>query len=302
MNAQIANAVSAIHVPAIQDSFVICTLKGRFPKTTTNSPKAKAAAVEAMLKEAQANGRDLTRADAEKKVSARVQLFPDGEIKAIKTPYYAFDTKMRRICGKWMGTNQHLLSVHKIDYLEQAYQDAQLAMYPLIEAFKRDYPKTLARLEQQGGFFDRADYPAPEIIGEYFRFDFTMFPIQDPSQFQVGGLTQDQVETLQKRLADSLQEQAAETTRQFARDLLKELNQLQSAERFHSSSLVTRLTDYVESNLNVIGDPDVTEALQHVRDTAAVVKGIADSGGSDDLKEEAKAKAKQAADKLAMFL
>ena len=302
MNAHIAKAIKAIHVPAIQDSFVIVTLKSRFPKATTSSPAAKAAAVEAMLREARANGRDLTRDQAEKQVSARIELFPDGELKAIKTPFYAFDTKMRRISGKWIGTNQHLLSVHKIDYLERQYQDAQLAMYPLIENFKATYSATLNRLENRGGFFDRHDYPAPERIGEYFRFEFTMYPIQDPSQFQVGGLSSEQVETLQKRLADSLQEQAAETTRGFARDLLKQLNQLQSAERLHASSLVARLTDYVESNLNVIGDPQVTEALAHVRDTVAVVKGIADSGGSDDLRDQAKAEAKKAADKLACFL
>jgi hypothetical protein len=269
---------------------------------TKKSPAAKEAAV----KEAMQRG--LTRQQAEEQISSNIKLFPDGELADIKKPYHKFDTLMRNNTIGWMGTGQQLCSIHNVDKLETAFADAQLAMLPLIDKFVENYAATLDRLERQGGFFNRADYPSVETIRERFRFELTFYPIQNPSDFNIGGLSSEQAERLKQRLAESIEQATVEATEAYARKMLAEMRNLrdrtagEKGTRFSADSWANKLEAFCNSQLNATGSPELAEAIDTMKAAATSVKNYQDAGGLEHAKESAKAETHRLADRAARKL
>jgi hypothetical protein len=273
---------------------------------TKKSPAAKEAAV----KEAMQRG--LSRQQAEEQISSNIKLFPDGELAEIKKPYHKFDTFMRQRTIGWMATGQQLASIKQVDAIETAFADAQLAMLPLIDKFVSDYAATLNRLERQGGFFNRADYPSVETIRERFRFELTFYPIQDPEAFNIGGLSEEQANRLKQRLADSIEKATQDATENYARKMLAEMRSLrdrtsgEKGKRFSADSWAAKLEAFVSSQLNATNSPELAEAIDTMKAAATEVKNYQDAGGLEHAKEMHKAEthrlADRAARKLAAFL
>jgi len=296
------NAFINYDAPSVAETHVLVKLEASFPPASKQSEKAKAAIVADMV----AQGADRETAEAMAKGSG--DLFPDGELKDIKSPYYSFNTFLERVSIRWLGGKgaPRLVSVHMLDKIEQRFTEAQLVMLPLIEAFKRDYVKTLDALENRTGhYFARSDYPTAEEIDRKFRFDLTFTPIGDPRQFDMGAVS----ETHKRRMVEALNEQAQAVTKEYAESIRSALQQL-SAQliggkgadgkyiRF-SESNVSNLLELVEANLNASGDQQLAEALTDVKRAAELAANAARYKDDKAVRTSAANAASSAANKLA---
>jgi len=293
-----------MHIPTVGDKYVLISLESKFPPATKQSAKAKQAMVDDMV------SKGATREMAESQAHGYLGLFPDGELKAIKTPYYAFDTYLRRVTIKWVGGKgaARLLSITQLDTLERKFNAASLKILPLWQEFKSTYVAKLKRLEQNGGqYFDLSAYPDINSLDNYFRFDLTVQPIADPSSFDMGGLSQEQADTLKQRLSDAMAVAGKEATEDYARKLIEQLNTISKGmatgkvdgkhTRFSSSNL-DKLKELIAADLNVTDDHNLNMAIfdvkDAIRDTERAIKGQRESD-----KNSAASTAAQAASKLA---
>ena len=128
---------------SVGDKYVLVNLESAFPPAVKKSEKARDAIIADMI----ANGCDPETAD--KQAKASVELYPDGELKAIKTPFYSFSTWLDRVTIRWLGGRGagKLLSVHMLDKAEQKFAETQLKIIPLWQHFATNFPHLLTRLE-----------------------------------------------------------------------------------------------------------------------------------------------------------
>jgi len=293
-----------MHIPTVADKYVLISLESKFPPATKQSAKAKQAMVDDMV------SKGATREMAESQAHGYLGLFPDGELKAIKTPYYAFDTYLRRVTIKWIGGkgSARLLSITQLDKLERSFNAAQLKVLPLWQEFKNDYAAKLQKLERNGGdYFDISAYPDINSLDNYFKFDLTVQPIADPTAFDMGGLSGDQAETLKKRLSDAIAVAAKDATEDYARKLIVELNAVTKGfalgkvdgkhTRFSASTL-DKLKELVAADLNVADSHELNMALLDVKDTIREAEKAV-KGQRESDKYAAASTAQQAASKLA---
>ena len=308
----VQNAIGTTHVHTIADNFVVARLQTSWPKASKNSPAAKRAAVDDMLAKARAEGRELTREQAEDQVSANIKLFPDGELAAIKTPFYAFDTWLRKRTIGFMGQGQLLLNIDLIDEAERRFADMQLQVLPMIETFKAEYSRMLDRLENRGGYFNRADYPTQTELDAKFNIQLTFYPVQNPDDFAISGLSPQQVESLRQRLSDNIAEAAEVATKDWAHKLMANMRQLADktsgadGKRFKADSWLDTLQAAIDSQLNVSGAPEVDSALTDISLAASAVTDYIKAEGLEGQREQLKQTTHQAANdaakKLAAFL
>lgn len=289
------------NAPGVAEKFLLVKLEAAFPPATRKSEKAREAIIADMI----AKGVDSDT--AEKMAHSYVDLFPDGELKAIKTPFYSFNTYLDRVSIRWLGGKgaPRLVSVHMLDKIEQRFAKAQLAMLPLIEKFKADYSRTLDNLETRtSGYFSRSDYPTIEELDKRFRFDVNFTPIGDPAQFDMGVISEAQRDQMTQALNDT----ADEVTREYAESLRSALQQL-SAQllggkiegkfvRF-SENNVSNLLDLVEADLNASGNNELAAALTDVKRAAKLAEDASIHKQDKAIRTNAANAASQAANKLA---
>ena len=290
------------HIKTTLDKYVIVSLSSKFPPATKQSEKAKRAMVADMV------SKGALPELAEQQAHGYMTLFPDGTLKAIKTPFYAFDTLMRRMTIAWLGSGTRLLAIGQLDTLEQRFAAAQLKILPLWADFKASYSAKIAELERDGGqYFDRSAYPDPESLDHYFKFELTITPIADPNAFDMGCLSQNQADALKDRLQEAMRQAAADATREYAKKLADQLAKITKGmaiekvdgkhTRFAASTL-DNLKDLLAADLNIADDPALEAALsgchRAVRETENAVKSQRESD-----KQFAAATAAQAASKLA---
>lgn len=293
-----------LQLPTVADRFVLINSESKFPAATKQSAKAKQAMVDDMV------AKGAIRAVAEKQAHGYLTLFPDGELKALKTPYYAFDTYLRRVTIKWLGGKgaARLLSIKQLDKMERAFNEAQLKIIPLWHDFKANYASKLERLERDGGdYFDISAYPDVNSLDYYFRFELTVQPIANPDAFDMGALSTEQAATLKQRLSDAMSQAADDATKDYAKKLVDQLQaiskgmQLEKVDgkytRFSAGSL-SKLEELIEADLNVSGDSKLTSALCDVKNVVHATKQAIRSNRDSD-KTSAASTAAQAASKLA---
>jgi hypothetical protein len=287
--------------PTVGDRFVLVKLEASFPAATRKSEKARDAIIADMV----AAGVD--RETANKMAHSYVDMFPDGELKAIKTPFYSFNTYLDRISIRWLGGKgaPKLVSVHMIDKIEARFAEAQLVMLPLIDAFKANYSKLLDSLEARtSGYFDRSEYPTVEELNRKFRFEVNFSPIGDPRQFDMGVVS----EQHRERMAKAMQETAKAVTREYADSVRSALQQLSTQllggkvdgkfVRF-SENNVSNLLDLIEADLNAAGNPELAEALADAKRAAALAETAAIHKNDKAIRTSAADAASKAANKLA---
>jgi hypothetical protein len=292
------------NIPTVADKYVLVSLESKFPPATKQSAKAKAAMVADMV------AKGATPEQAEKQAHGHLGLFPDGELKDIKTPFYAFDTYLRRVTIRWLGGNgaARLLSIKKLDALESKFNESQLKVLPLWEAFKASYPAKLAQLEAGGGdYFDITAYPSVDMLDRYFKFELTVQPIADPDAFTMGGLTEKQAADMKQRLADAMTQAAADASREYAKKLVEQLDKIsrgmvaQKVDGKHtrySPASLRNLQDLIEADLNISQDQNMAAALTDVKRAATDAENAIKSKRESD-KYAAASSASQAAKKLA---
>lgn len=287
--------------PTVGDRFVLVKLEAAFPAATRRDQQATDAIVADMI----AKGVD--RETAGKMAHSYIDLFPDGELKAIKTPFYSFNTYLDRISIRWLGGKgaPKLVSVHMIDKIEAKFAEAQLTMLPLIESFKANYGRMLDDLEARtSGYFDRSEYPTVDELDRKFKFEVNFSAIGDPSQFDMGVVS----ERHREQMAKAMQETAKAVTKEYAdsvREALKQLStQLLGGKvdgkfvRF-SESNVSNLMDLIEADLNASGNPELAEALADAKRAAVLAENAAVHKNDKAIRNSAANAASKAANKLA---
>ena len=292
------------HIPTIVDKFISVKLSAQFPPATKQSEKARQAMVADMV----SNG--ATPEQAEKQAHGYLDLFPDGELKAIKSPYYAFDTWLRKVTVTWLGGKgaPKLLSIKQLDKAEQLFAAAQLKVLPLWQEFKTSYANKLATLQQNGGgYFELSDYPPIESLDSYFRMDFIVQPIANPDTFDLGGLTGKQADDLKQKLHVAMKQAAADATKDYALKLTEQLRKITKGmiagkvdgkhTRF-SSSTISNLQDMLAADLNIADQHEMTMALIDVKSAVRKTELAVKTGRESD-KFKAASSAQQAVDKLA---
>jgi hypothetical protein len=287
--------------PGVAEKFLLVKLEAAFPPASKKSAAAKQAIVDDMI----AKGADPDTAEA--MANGTATLFPDGELKEIKTPFYSFNTYLDRVSIRWLGGKgaPRLVSVHMLDKIESRFAEAQLVMLPLIEAFKSSYTKTLDALENRAGHYvDRSDYPTVEQLDSKFRFELSFTPIGDPRQFDLGVVSESQKE----RMVEAMNETATAVTQEYAESLRKALQSLTTQllggkvngkfVRF-SESNVANLLELVEADLNAAGNPQLAEALSEVKHAAELAATAAIHKDDKAIRTGAANAASKAANKLA---
>lgn len=287
--------------PGVAEKFVLVKLEAAFPPASKSSEKAKQAIVDDMM----AQGAD--RETAEAMAVGTATLFPDGELKAIKTPFYSFNTYLERVSIRWLGGKgaPRLVSVHMLDKIESRFAESQLVMLPLINAFKSGYVKTLDALENRSGhYLSRSDYPTVEQLDRKFKFDLTFTPIGDPKHFDLGVVSEDQ----KQRMTEAMNETATAVTRDYAESLRTALQSLSQQllggkvnDKFvrFSDSNVANLLELVEADLNASGHEGLAAALTEVKQAAKLAADAAVHKDNQAVRTTAANAASNAANKLA---
>jgi hypothetical protein len=293
--------------PGVAEKFLLVKLEFAAPPATKKSAKAHAAIVEDMVSQ----GADRDTAEAVAKGSG--DLFPDGELRAIKTPFYSFNTWLERVSIRWLGGKgaPKLVSVHMLDKIEARFAEAQLVMLPLIAEFKQGYSQLLDSLENRvGHYFDRSDYPTVEQLDSRFRFELSFTPIGDPRQFDMGVVSEAQKD----RMCEALDEAATNATRLYAKSihtalvgdsqnpgLIKQLLGGKSDGKFtrFSENNVANLLEMVEADLNASGCEDMAAALAEVKSAAKLAADAAVHKDNKAVRTSAANAASKAANKLA---
>jgi hypothetical protein len=300
------NAIN-YNAPGVAEKFVLVKLEAAFPPATRKSEKAREAIVQDMI----ASGVD--RETADKMAHSYVDLFPDGELKAIKTPFYSFNTYLDRVSIRWLGGKgaPKLVSVHMLDKIEAKFAEAQLVMLPLIEQFKADYGRTLDNLEQRTStYFDRLDYPTVEELDRRFKFNLSFSPIGDPRQFDLGVVSESQ----KQRMLDAMNEAADGATKAYAKSihqalvgdsknpgLIKQLLGGKHGGKFVrlADNNVKNLLEMVEADLNASGSSELASALSEVKHAAELAATAAVHKSDNAIRTNAANAASRAANKLA---
>lgn len=293
--------------PGVAEKYLLVKLEASFPPATRKSEKAREAIVQDMI----AAGVD--RETADKMAHSYIDLFPDGEIKSIKTPFYSFNTYLERVSIRWLGGKgaPKLVSVHMLDKIEAKFAEAQLVMLPLIEKFKADYSQTLDNLERRtSGYFDRTDYPTVEELDRRFKFELSFTPIGDPRQFDLGVVSEAQ----RDRMIQAMDEAAEGATKAYAKSihqalvgdsknpgLIKQLLGGKHSGKFVrlSDSNITNLLEMVTADLNAAGSPELADALDDVKHAAELAATAAVHKSDNAIRTNAANAASRAANKLA---
>lgn len=287
--------------PGVAEKFVLVKLEAAFPPATRKSSRAHADIVAQMV----ANGAD--KATAEKMAKASMDLYPDGELKAIKTPFYSFTTWLDRVTIRWLGGkgSPKLISVHMLDKAEQKFAESQLVKLPLESDFVAKHDRIVESLcNRAGHYLDPSDYPASDQLQHMFKYELTFTPIGDPSQFDMGVIPENQ----RQRMVDALNETAEAVTKEYADSLRVALQSLSQQliggkvdgkfTRF-SENNVTNLLDMVAANLNASGNAELAEALDDVKHAAEMAATAAVHKDNKATRTSAANAASRAANKLA---
>jgi len=180
------------------------------------------------------------------------------------------------------------------------------------EAFYNAYPTLVAQAEfKLNTLFDPQDYPDVSLIKDKFRVSMTTYPMPNAEDFRIiEGIPPEEVERLRSEAVAGLNEQVTLAIKDLWGRLHTVVLAMQSRLelgtdgkplKFHDS-LVNNIADLLDKvpQLNLTGDPDITQMTQDMRELIAF--GPATLREDMTARSEISQKARELAKRMACFV